>query len=125
MGAGELEDINFHGASLSTGEKKCSEKALKEFRDIYLKKISEISQGAPYVTDKMPQNFLNIALICSAFPEAKIVHTIRQPAATCWSNFKEYFPNGISYSFNLDDIINGFKTAEHAALFLSFNPLKT
>ena len=71
-----------------------------------MKKISKISEGVSYVTDKMPQNFLHIALICSAFPEAKIVHTRRQPAATCWSNFKEYFPNGINYSFNLDDIIH-------------------
>ena len=116
-GAGELEDINFHGASLSIGEKKCSEKVLKEFRDIYMKKISEISQGAPYVTDKMPQNFLNIALICSAFPEAKIVHTIRQPAATCWSNFREYFPNGISYSFNLDDIVHYHSLYEDLMVF--------
>tara|TARA_B100000073_G_C23741671_1_gene573896 strand:- start:512 stop:2638 length:2127 start_codon:yes stop_codon:yes gene_type:complete len=116
-GAGELEDIHFHGASLSIGDKKCSEKAIKEFRHIYLEKISKISQGSPYVTDKMPQNFLSIALICSAFPEAKIVHTKRLPAATCWSNFKEYFPNGLNYSFSLDDIIHYYSLYEDLMMF--------
>ncbi|PQM62387.1 MAG: hypothetical protein CML47_00895, partial [Rhodobacteraceae bacterium] len=75
------------------------------------------SEGASYVTDKMPQNFLHIALICSAFPEAKIVHTRRQPAATCWSNFKEYFPNGINYSFNLDDIVDYYSLYEDLMMF--------
>ena len=117
MGAGELWDINFHGASLSIGDKKCGEKAIKKFRNIYLKKISKISEGVSYVTDKMPQNFLHIALICSAFPEAKIVHTRRQPAATCWSNFKEYFPNGINYSFNLDDIVHYYSLYEDLMMF--------
>ena len=117
MGAGELWDIHFHGASLSIGDKKCSETAIKKFRDIYLKKISKISEGVSYVTDKMPQNFLYIALICSAFPEAKIIHTRRQPAATCWSNFKEYFPNGINYSFNLDDIIHYYSLYEDLMMF--------
>jgi hypothetical protein len=34
-------------------------------------------RGKPFVTDKMPQNFRYIALICAAFPEAKIVHVQR------------------------------------------------
>ena len=117
MGAGELWDINFHGASLLIGDKKCSKKAIEKFRDIYLNKISEVSEGAPYVTDKMPQNFLYIGLICSAFPEAKIVHTRRRPAATCWSNFKEYLPNGVNYSFNLDDIIHYHSLYEDLMMF--------
>ena len=54
----------------------------------------------------MPQNFRFIALICTAFPEAKIVHVQRNAEATCWSNFKHYFASkGLGYSYNLSDTV--------------------
>jgi len=54
----------------------------------------------------MPQNFQWIALICAAFPEAKIVHVQRSAEATCWSNFKHYFvSSGLGYSYNLSDTV--------------------
>ena len=103
-GGGELEDINFHALSLYKN-KSFSAEAVKLFRTRYLKKLASISMGNPFVTDKMPQNFLHICLICTAFPEAKIIHVTRDPAAICWSNFKNYFANGLSYSYNLNDIM--------------------
>ena len=39
----------------------------------------------------MPINFLYVGLIAAAFPEAKIVHVKRNPAAVCWANYKQYF----------------------------------
>jgi len=54
----------------------------------------------------MPQNFRFIALICTAFPEAKIVHVQRNAEATCWSNFKQYFASkGLGYSYSLRDTV--------------------
>jgi len=54
----------------------------------------------------MPQNFRFIALICAAFPEAKIVHVQRNAEATCWSNFKQYFASkGLGYSYSLRDTV--------------------
>ena len=53
----------------------------------------------------MPQNFLYLGLISAAFPEAKIVHVKRHPAATCWANYKSFFTSiGLGYSYDLDDI---------------------
>tara|TARA_B100000768_G_scaffold154087_1_gene150607 strand:- start:227 stop:574 length:348 start_codon:yes stop_codon:yes gene_type:complete len=58
----------------------------------------------------MPQNFRYIALICTAFPEAKIIHVQRNTEATCWSNFKHYFPaKGIQYSYNLKDTVRYYE----------------
>ena len=58
----------------------------------------------------MPQNFLQIGLILKALPEAKVIHVKRDPAATCWSNFKHYFSaNGLGYSYDLSDTVNYFK----------------
>ena len=39
----------------------------------------------------------------SAIPEAKVIHTQRDPMATCWSIYK-YFFNGNAYSFNQKDL---------------------
>jgi hypothetical protein len=62
------------------------------------------------VTDKMPQNFLYIGLLLKALPEAKVIHVQRDPAATCWSNFKHYFDGkGLGYSYDLIDTVNYFK----------------
>ena len=45
-----------------------------------------------------------------ALPEAKVIHVKRDPAATCWSNFKHYFDvKGLGYSYDLKDTVNYFK----------------
>ena len=60
----------------------------------------------PYFTDKMPQNFRYVSLISRCFPEAKIVHVSRDPRATCWSNFKHFFPaDGLAYTWDIDDTV--------------------
>ena len=39
--------------------------------------------------------------------EAKVVHVTRDPAATCWSNYKSLFPaTDLGYSNDLDDLIS-------------------
>ena len=41
-----------------------------------------------------------------AFPEAKIVHVKRKPAAVCWANFKQFFSSkGLGYSYDLNDVV--------------------
>ena len=46
----------------------------------------------------------------AALPEAKIIHVKRNPAATCWSNFKQYFSaNGFGYSYSISDTVEYFR----------------
>ena len=55
----------------------------------------------------MPQNFRFIPLICAALPEAKIIHVKRDPKATCWSNYKQYFvTKNLGYCYNLQDLVS-------------------
>lgn len=42
-------------------------------------------------TDKLPSNFLNIGFICRALPQARILHMVRDPVETCFSNLRELF----------------------------------
>jgi tetratricopeptide (TPR) repeat protein len=105
-GAGELIYVEQFGGTIATGISKADTENLVDYREKYLEKLQHISNGSPLVTDKMPLNFMYIGLIYSAFPEAKIVHVKRNPAATCWGNFKQKFSSKyFSYCYNLDDLV--------------------
>ena len=109
-GAGELSYFSRFGGKLSQGVQDIKSGTLLKVRNSYLNEIKNISANKQIVTDKMPQNFLYIGLILKALPEAKIIHVKRDPAATCWSNFKHYFSQkGLGYSYTLNDTVAFFK----------------
>lgn len=51
-------------------------------------------------TDKLPSNFLNIGFICSALPQARILHMVRDPVEVCFSNLRELFSEANPYSYD-------------------------
>lgn len=53
-----------------------------------------------FFTDKLPSNFLNLDFICRALPQAKILHLVRDPAETCFSNLRELFSDACPYSYD-------------------------
>ena len=57
-----------------------------------------------YFIDKMPNNFLHIGLIQACLPNAKIIDARRHPLGCCFSNFKQYFARGQSFSYSLTDV---------------------
>jgi hypothetical protein len=66
----------------------------------------------------MPINFLYVGLIAAAFPEAKIVHVKRNPAAVCWANYKQYFvPKTLSYCYALEDIVDYYGLYKNLMMF--------
>ena len=67
----------------------------------YLDYIAELNGDALRVTDKMPHNFLNVGLIAAMFPNAKIVHCMRDPVDNCLSCFQQNFAMPHTYSTNL------------------------
>ena len=106
FGAGELIYVRQFGRKLSVDPTSINTANISEFRERYLSELSRLSKGKPLVTDKMPQNFHYIPLICAAFPEAKLIHVYRNPAATCWSNYKHYFSlNSLGYSYDLKNVV--------------------
>jgi hypothetical protein len=104
--AGELMEITRYGGLLAQGKSTVTDQTLSQFRQNYLRELIKRSDGKRVVTDKMPHNFKYIALICAAFPEAKIIHVQRNAAATCWSNYKHYFSKkGLGYCYDLKDVV--------------------
>ena len=58
----------------------------------------------PFFIDKLPNNWMNIALILLILPNAKIIDARRHPLGCCFSNFKQHFARGQGFSYSLDDI---------------------
>ena len=111
-GAGELDFLskNIFKEIKTAHIKKIDSKAFHEkITDNYFDSLSSLNISEDIFTDKMPLNFRFVGFILSAFPDAKIVHLIRDPVATCWSIYKHYFTsNGNGYASNFDDLASYF-----------------
>jgi len=113
-GAGELAFAAQFGAAIATGITEANNESLLNFRSKYLTKLKSVSNKNLIITDKMPQNFRYIGLLAAAFPEAKIIHVKRNPAAVCWANYKQYFVSkNIGYCYAIDDVISYHKLYEN------------
>jgi tetratricopeptide (TPR) repeat protein len=77
---------------------------LTALADGYLERLAQVFPGAAYVTDKRPDNFAYIGLIKTLFPEAKVVHTVRDPLDNCLSIFFLHLDQRMSYALDLEDI---------------------
>ena len=111
-GAGELPYVESLGMQMARGI-GLTRKSVGEFRKNYLDAVEAISNGSPFVVDKMPHNFRFIGLIKAAIPEAKIVFMKRDAGAVCWSNFRQPFnASGLDYSNDLSDVVTYYKLFE-------------
>lgn len=67
------------------------EAAAAHVRKSYFDQLALLKIDKPFVTDKMPANSEYVGFIRAAFPEARIIHTDRDPVAVCWSIYKMNF----------------------------------
>lgn len=73
----------------------------------YLDFIAGLSPDAQRVTDKMPSNFLHLGLINLLFPEARVIHCVRDPLDTCLSCYFQNFEGRHTYTQDLT-ILGGY-----------------
>ena len=119
-GGGELPYAWQLGSEFILPHGQTSSADIQKFGEKYLEKIRALSEGRPFVTDKMPQNFRLIGLILCAMPNAKIVHVQRDARAIAWSNYKHYFMSkGLGYCYNLADLVEYFNL--YSRLMTSWN----
>ncbi len=67
----------------------------------YLDVLHARSAGTRYVTDKLPSNYERLGLIEKLFPNARIIHMVRDPRDTCLSCYVQNFGNTLAYSSSL------------------------
>ena len=70
----------------------------------YLASLPPLPEGKTRITDKAPGNFFQVGLIHLALPNARIIHTLRDPVDTCLSCFSRLFTRGQTYSYNLSEL---------------------
>ena len=74
------------------------------FGKSYLEETVIHRAGAPFFTDKMPNNFRHLGLIKAMLPKAKIIDARRNPLDCCVSGFKQLFAEGQEFSYDLADL---------------------
>ncbi len=74
----------------------------------YLDKMEWRLGRERYFTDKLPSNFFNIGFICRALPQARILHMVRDPVETCFSNLRELFSGANPYSYDQHELADFF-----------------
>ncbi|MEO0607151.1 MAG: sulfotransferase [Pseudomonadota bacterium] len=77
---------------------------LRALGEDYVEQTQVHRQGAPFFTDKMPNNFRHIGLIHLILPNAKIIDARRAPLDCCWSGYKQLFAEGQEFTYGLDEI---------------------
>ena len=83
----------------------------------YLDSLEARRDGKRFVTDKLPSNFLNLGFILQALPNAKVLHMVRDPMETCFSNLREPFSETTCrYSYDQLELAAYFR--EYEALML-------
>ena len=112
-GAGELRDINQLSYKVGKSKlhdrspaslKNISQKALIDSANSYLQTLDECSADTKHVVDKMPSNFYHVGLISRMFPNAHIVHMIRDPRDVCLSMYFQRFSSQMTFSTDLTEL---------------------
>jgi tetratricopeptide (TPR) repeat protein len=79
--------------------------SIRRIGALYLTRVRHLAPaGTIRVTDKMPSNYLLIGLIHMALPNARIIHTVRDPVDTCISCFSRLFMLEHNYTYDLAEL---------------------
>lgn len=70
----------------------------------YLDAVDYRLGAEPMFIDKLPFNFLYLGFIARAWPEARIVHLLRNPMDACFSMYKQVFTWAYKFSYSLDSL---------------------
>ena len=122
-GTMELPDIPALAARIGSGNRPVGDLGADEVRALgeeYLDRTRvQRKTDRPFFIDKLPNNWAHIGLIKLILPNAKIVDARRHPLASCFSNFKQHFARGQSFTYGLADV--GRYYAAYVALMAHFD----
>lgn len=114
FGAGELPNFEREVAALRAADGTAAPfpdavpalagEQLRQLGARYLTGLPAAARAAARVTDKMPLNFVFAGLIHLALPNARIIHTRRDPIDTCFSCFATLFTGSHRIPYDLSEI---------------------
>lgn len=78
---------------------------IRKIGDEYIERSRAFrTSGRPYFVDKLPANWMNLGLIRLALPNARIIDARRHPMACGFSNFKQNYASGVTFSYSQESI---------------------
>ncbi len=70
----------------------------------YLAETAHFRSDRPCFIDKMPNNFRHLGFMRLILPQALFIDARRHPMDACFSAFKQYFAEGQTFSYDLEDL---------------------
>jgi tetratricopeptide (TPR) repeat protein len=89
-----------------------SDEQLRQLGASYISRIRAAAPTSERITDKRLENFRSIGLIHLALPNARIIHTRRDPVDTCLSCFSKRFVRNLPYSYDLGELGRYYRAYE-------------
>jgi Tfp pilus assembly protein PilF len=79
----------------------------------YLDAHDWLLDGRSHFTEKLPGNYRLAGLIRRLLPQARVLHLVRDPADTCWSNLRELFAlDNAAYSYRQDELGRAYRRCQ-------------
>ncbi len=106
--SGDMHRFYSHSAPMPAGAAyeplhvyRCG--ARRRLADAYVRRLTEVGNGAVRVTNKSLENVAYLGLIAALFPRARIIHCRRHPLDTCVSCYFKRF-QAIPFTWSLEDL---------------------
>ena len=114
FGAGELDDFGKAIVALRFPNvvSPMSGEQLRQLGESYVSGIGVAAPAAERITNKAPGNFRFAGLIHLVLPNARIIHTRRDPVDTCLSCFSTLFTERVSYCYDLKELGRYYRAYE-------------
>jgi tetratricopeptide (TPR) repeat protein len=111
FGADELDDVRYlaedderFSGGYPDGFRSPEDAAMREAADAYLRRVRSLAPEATRVVDKMPINFVYLGAIRLWFPNAKVLHCIRDARDTCTSVYRQNFHGHLPFAYDLTEL---------------------
>ena len=121
-GAGELPEIgmmcNDLKESLNSDKpypellSSISRKDLNKYANQYLKHLKGMNSDSIRVVDKMPSNFFCLGFISMIFPNARVIHCMRNPLDSCLSCYFQDFFQSTDWCYEQENLIAYYRGYE-------------
>ncbi len=106
FGAGELavmgEFIKEAESFVGLTDRKSALSSIRAVGQKYLDQVWRLAPEVRFITDKMLGNHEHLGLIHLFFPQAKIIHSMRDPMDTCFSCYATKFTEGNKFCYDLE-----------------------
>ena len=106
-GGGELRTLHALRESIEgfpSSVSGLSAAQLRALGEAYLVRVSSMAAGCRHVVDKMPSNFLLCGLIRLVLPDARIIHSRRDPMDTCLSCYTKLFSGEQAFTYDQTEL---------------------